>query len=382
MENPPTPRCLVWQWGRFGGGPRYALELSQALRAHCGFETRLSLASGSEILAHPDLRVLNDYPVDTYDNRLEFILRTLTVQRALTSLKRGIDAFRPLVAINTMPAYWDYFLYRHLARRGISVISIIHDATLHPGDSFYFADAMNRHHLHRSAAIVTLSDFVARRLRERAILGNTPQHTIPHVAFDMPELKLARPGPPQYPFRQPLHLLMAGRLKTYKGLSLLTDALDRVPAERIIVRIAGAAQDHDALEALASRSNVELELGWMSDEQFIANLDWADAILLPYIEASQSGVIPLAFRRGRPVITTPVGGLPEQVAHGVNGLVTVEMSGAAVAEAIMHFAEAPDALQACALGALASAENELNWAAIAPKFAGVIQAAAGQSASR
>ncbi len=379
MENPRTPRCLVWQWGRFGGGPRYALELSEALRAECGFDTRLSLAAGSEILAHPNLRALNDYPVETYGGRLEFVLRTLAVQRAIAVIDRGLDTFRPLVAINTMPAYWDYFLYRRLRRRGIPVVSIIHDATHHPRGTFHLADAMNRHHARRSAGIVTLSDFVAGRLRERGILGATPQHTIPHVAFDMPELNLARAEPPLYPGRQPLRLLMAGRLKTYKGLTLLIDALDRVPSERVTVRIAGAAQDSEALNALGSRPNVELELGWITDEKLIAHLDWCDAVLLPYIEASQSGVIPLAFRRGRPVITTPVGGLPEQVTHGVNGLIAVEMSGAAVAEAILRFVNSPDELRDCAARALASAETELSWAVIAPQFAQIIQAAALRS---
>jgi glycosyltransferase involved in cell wall biosynthesis len=40
---------------------------------------------------------------------------------------------------------------------------------------------------------------------------------------------------------------------------------------------------------------------------------WADAIVLPYVEASQSGVAPGAVAAGRIVVATRVGGLAEQL---------------------------------------------------------------------
>jgi hypothetical protein len=46
-------RILVWQWGRFGSGPRYALELARVLRDQCGHEALLSLAEGAELLQNP-----------------------------------------------------------------------------------------------------------------------------------------------------------------------------------------------------------------------------------------------------------------------------------------------------------------------------------------
>ena len=60
----------------------------------------------------------------------------------------------------------------------------------------------------------------------------------------------------------------------------------------------------------------------------------ADVLVLPYIEASQSGLIPIARALGTPVVVTPVGGLPEQVIHGASGVVAQRVTPAAVAEAI------------------------------------------------
>jgi glycosyltransferase involved in cell wall biosynthesis len=43
-------------------------------------------------------------------------------------------------------------------------------------------------------------------------------------------------------------------------------------------------------------------------------LSWSDAVVLPYREASQSGVAAAALAAGRFVLATRVGGLPEQLA--------------------------------------------------------------------
>jgi glycosyltransferase involved in cell wall biosynthesis len=43
-------------------------------------------------------------------------------------------------------------------------------------------------------------------------------------------------------------------------------------------------------------------------------------VVLPYTEASQSGIVPIAYSFRKPVITTTVGGLPEVVMDGNTGL--------------------------------------------------------------
>jgi glycosyltransferase involved in cell wall biosynthesis len=51
----------------------------------------------------------------------------------------------------------------------------------------------------------------------------------------------------------------------------------------------------------------------LTDAEFIYLIQTADILLFPYIEASQSGTIPIAIAEGKVIVTSDVGGLPEQV---------------------------------------------------------------------
>ena len=281
-----------------------------------------------------------------------------------------------------MPGYWDLFLVRRLRKLGVPVVTIVHDATLHPGDKFPLMDKIQRRMVEHSTAVITLSDFVANSLRQSGF-RDKPIITIPHVVFAMDELALPPVTPPEYRGDRPLKLLIAGRLKAYKGLELLVESLDHLESGAIHIRVAGPASDPGALEPLQKAyPKVELQLGWLSDLEFIRNLTWADLVVLPYIEASQSGVIPLAYKCARPVIATPVGGLPEQVQHGVTGLLASDVSASAIAGAIEAFLADPGLLKACSQGALRVATSSWSWAEIAPRFAEVLAEAAQRDVAR
>ena len=60
----------------------------------------------------------------------------------------------------------------------------------------------------------------------------------------------------------------------------------------------------------------------------------SNLVVLPYIEASQSGVIAIAHSLSTPVVVTPVGGLVDQVVEGKNGIIAAEVTPKALATAI------------------------------------------------
>jgi glycosyltransferase involved in cell wall biosynthesis len=367
-------RVLVWQWGRFGVGARYALEMAHALSEECGHDTLLSLAEGADLMQDPACRSAVDLPLYTYANAQEFIRRSLVIRGVLQPIVEKLRANPPDAAIVTMMGYWDIFLIRRLHRMGVPVVVTAHDAEIHPGDRFHVMVRLQRRLVGMSEGVVTLTGFVARQLASRLSLAGKVQATIPLGAFAYADLDLPPPQLPDAAQERPLRLLMAGRLKRYKGLGLLADALRLIGGTPpLSVRVVGAAQDESEIEALAALPGVEFDLGWKSDRDLIAHLDWADVAVLPYVEASQSGIVPMSFKRGRPVIATPVGGLPEQVRRGETGLLTENVSAPALAAAIRRFAEDRALLRSCAGNALRLADEDLGWKALAPRFSEVLE---------
>ncbi len=68
----------------------------------------------------------------------------------------------------------------------------------------------------------------------------------------------------------------------------------------------------------------------------------AALVVLPYVSATQSGVIPIAAAFGRAVIATNVGGLAEQVDGGRLGVLIPPADSAALAHAVVQLLQDPE----------------------------------------
>ena len=75
---------------------------------------------------------------------------------------------------------------------------------------------------------------------------------------------------------------------------------------------------------------------YIPDERRSQLFRQASVVVLPYVEASQSGVIPLAYSFMKPVVATTVGGLPEMVEDGRTGYLVPPRDERALADAIVR----------------------------------------------
>jgi glycosyltransferase involved in cell wall biosynthesis len=91
----------------------------------------------------------------------------------------------------------------------------------------------------------------------------------------------------------------------------------------------------------------------------------ATCIVLPYRQATQSGVGAEARRHGRAIVATTVGGLPELVTPDSGRLVPSD-DPAALAEAILEVVETPGLAAEMGRNAAAST-NEASWGSVAAK---------------
>ena len=84
-------------------------------------------------------------------------------------------------------------------------------------------------------------------------------------------------------------------------------------------------------------------------------------VVAPYIDASQSGIISLAFNFGRPVIATNVGSIPEIVKDNVNGILVNPRDSKAIADSIIKLLENPSIRIKMGKEAKAFSEKNQSW---------------------
>jgi glycosyltransferase involved in cell wall biosynthesis len=82
---------------------------------------------------------------------------------------------------------------------------------------------------------------------------------------------------------------------------------------------------------------VRIEDKYIPNEDVHLYFEAADVVVLPYVEASQSGIVPIAYAFNTPVISTRVGGLPEAVLDGTTGFLVNPGSSAEIAQAIVRY---------------------------------------------
>lgn len=326
---------LVWQWGRFGGPPLVAVALTNGFAALPDIQVSLSLSRAAELLQVPSPPHC-DLPVDTYRGRAGFVWRLITAPIAARGLARRIAPLRPDVAICAQPGPLDLLMASALRRLGVPFVVLVHDADHHPGDGQPLQMQLQRALCRRAAAVGALSSHVARRLEQQGLAGKTR----PLIRLSLPPLPLQMPAPPARS-GDAIHLLCFGRLLAYKGLDLLADALARLgPQPRLAIRVVGSGPDSAELQRLRAMPNVTVENRWVPEAELGDLLAWADALVLPYREASQSGVAALALSAGRRVLATRVGGLPEQLG-GEPLAMLCDPDAGSLAEALTRLATAP-----------------------------------------
>ena len=161
--------------------------------------------------------------------------------------------------------------------------------------------------------------------------------------------------------------LFFGFIRRYKGLHVLLDAwagVRRRAPEAVLVVAGEFYADEAALRAqIDSLEGVRLDAEYIPDDRVGLYVSAADAVVQPYVTATQSGVAQIAFHFERPVITTDVGGLAEIVPDGEAGLVVPPGDPAALADALVRFVE--DGLGEGLKVGVRRARQATSWAALA-----------------
>lgn len=139
-----------------------------------------------------------------------------------------------------------------------------------------------------------------------------------------------------------LHLMYMGEISKRKGgFDLLQAVSDNKEyfKDKLLLRMGGNEVDGDIktfIKEHGLESFVSYE-GWIAGQKKIDCLNWEDVYILPSYNEGLPIAILEAMAYGHPVISTPVGGIPEVIETGKNGILVQPGNTEAIADAIKFY---------------------------------------------
>jgi glycosyltransferase involved in cell wall biosynthesis len=266
--------------------------------------------------------------------RLRQVVRQL---RACRSLVEQIRSARPDVLHLQQGHLWFDLALPLL--RDIPLVITVHNVTHHPGDVGGKKTPQFVHDFafRRASRLIIHGLSLEEGLRARPGVADASIDVVPHVIIgdgdSNPDVR-----------DDGRTVLFFGRIWRYKGLDHLIRAEPlisaRVPGVKIV--IAGRGEDFGRYRELMTNPDSFVVVNrFVSTAERTSLFARASVVVLPYIEASQSGVVHVAYGLGKPVVATRVGALPDVVDDGRTGLLVPPGDESALADAIVSLLQDP-----------------------------------------
>jgi glycosyltransferase involved in cell wall biosynthesis len=328
-------RIGVIYLGRRGSGGPISFELASHLSKQASVFTLLS--EQIEGLERWRQSGLEFFCIPTYRNLLGAVWSWLDRPR-LKWLAAQVRRRQPDVLIYPMFYTLNPFLQQHLA--DIPSLVAVHDPLPHPGINDLVYKILEDRSIHQATRCLVFSRGFEADLQKR---GLPPQKIdyLPHGDLSYYHQYRSQPVAEIPPEER--NLLFFGRITTYKGLDVLLKAFRQVShLYSIRLQVVGAGDTRPYRQLLEGVPGVQVVNRWIKEEEVDDYFRAARMVLLPYTSATQSGVLTIAASYGLPVVASRVGGIPEQIQDGKNGLLIDPNSVDQLAKAIQRLLENPE----------------------------------------
>lgn len=351
------------------GRSRYALPLSPSLAEKfdalsAELDVRVLASSSGGAATDPRFALVRSTRPRALDGLVFYVLLPFRVAREL-------KAFRPdaVLAQGAQEAAL-CVLARMLARVETRVIADIHGDPAAPARLYGsrarkalapLADAFARFGLRRSDGVRTISSYTSGLVRDAGV-----EPTAEFAAFmDLEPYVESPPAPlPERPVG-----LFVGVLERYKAVDVLADAWRRA-APRVpdaTLHLVGRGTLRDVPQALVR--DLPAQTRWteqLPTPEVARALDESTVLVLPSRSEGLGRVVVEAFCRGRGVVGSRVGGIPDIVEEGATGLLVPAEKVDALAEALVRVLS--DKALAERIGAAAHGAVQA-WLATPPEYA-------------
>lgn len=346
--------------GSTGAGPVYSLEFAKAIlkRNDCDLQVVISkeVENIDSWRKEIGVNIDNFHVIDTYKHSSLHLALSFLQFWKINKLVSILKEYKPDIVFVPFGLIWAPVVFYKISKFS-KVINVIHDP--HPHDKIYnplicilnffcYISIKNN-----SSGIVVLNkkdvDYVKCKYNKNVTV-------IPHAVFDY--YTEDKSFIPKNIISKKIGFI--GRIEPYKGLDLLINAFLRNKDLKLNLIIAGSGKIDDEIKnKIQSDSRIILINRYIREEEFEELFNQIDILVLPYKRASQSGVIPMSFAFGVPVIATNVGALSEQVPEGTGLVIPVDED--VILKSINDLYNEPSLILSMGKKAKSYADNNMTW---------------------
>jgi glycosyltransferase involved in cell wall biosynthesis len=352
-------KILLIHWGNNGGGPKFAFSMARALASDSKIELTCSISK--RVDNYGSWSALQDVPlltVRTYKSVIGAIAFLPLAFLQSVKLRRLIKRAGIKAVYSPMYSLWQSLFISVWLPRDVLMYSSVHDWEQHDGDQSFISEFVQRIERRRADTLVAYSRHVAEQISRESCKNvielwhgvDTPEHGA-----------LIR----QIKNKNNVVVGFFGRILPYKGLDLFEASVRTINTPDLLVRgkIFGSGDFQFGLPD--STEFIDFINKWATEDEIEIFFDEIDILLLPYKESSQSGVVALSLSHGVPVVTTPAGGLKEQIIASNAGLVARDFTSEAVSMEILRLIQNPNLYSKLSANGLSSGSGSLSWESVA-----------------
>lgn len=316
--------------GTHNAGPVYAYEMTKGLVQNGAIVSAIVSSYAVNISAWRALPLKKLVEVPTYRNKKEFLIETckfFLYKRG--QLKKSFSGEHFDAVYSPFFAAWNHWVIKSFS--DIPLLYTVHDPVLHSDESKFnqIINSFVAKDIKAANKVVVLSSIFRKYVSERYKKRDEDIIVLPHGTFETyKDVGYNQTEASEWYQNHPdsINFLFFGRIEYYKGIDLLIEAyaaLEKKYQNRVSLLIAGKGDFSSYRDAFNQLSNAKLLNYMIPDEEVMSLFRGKNVItVLPYRDATQSGVINLAAQSSSLIISTNVGGLSEQLDYGKAGILT------------------------------------------------------------
>jgi len=190
----------------------------------------------------------------------------------------------------------------------------LHDYKIHTGNESYSGDLMNKMYSKFNINHIQHSNYLKKEFIKYFDVNEQSVDTVYSGVYDVYDS--FKPKKLRLPDK---YILFFGRIQKYKGLDILIDAYDRVKYE---------LNDHSLViagegkipEEIQGKEKVIYINRYIAPSELVQLIKNSRFVIMPYKDATYSGVLMTAYNFNKPVVSSAIGGVPEVVINNKTGL--------------------------------------------------------------